>query len=356
MAALMVFLFLRLPTAFLPAEDQGVLFTQVQAPVGATQERTMEVMQKIERHFLDNEKDAVDSVFAVQGFSFGGSGQNTGHRLRQPQGLVGAHGAAASRASAVAGRAMGAFSQIKDAFVFAFAPPAVPELGIAGGYNFYLKDNVGLGHEALTQARNQFLGAAAQSKLLANVRPNGQEDTPQFRIDIDNEKAGALGLTMADINETLAVAWGSQYIDDFIDRGRVKRVIVQADAPFRMVPEDFDRWSVRNAQGRDGAVPRLRHLALGLRLAAAGALQRRVGDEHQRRARAGRELGRRDGRSRAARRAAAPGHRAWSGPARRTRSARRARRRRSSTRCRSWSCSCASPRCTRAGPCPPRCC
>jgi multidrug efflux pump len=248
MAALMVFLFLRLPTAFLPAEDQGVLFTQVQAPVGATQERTMDVIRKVERHFLDNEKDAVQSVFTVQGFSFGGSGQNTGIAFVS---LKDWSERASSKlsAGAVAGRAMGAFSQIKDAFVFAFPPPPVPELGIAGGYNFYLKDNASLGHDALTQARNQFLGAAAQSKLLANVRPNGQEDTPQFRVDIDTERAGALGLTIAGINETLAAAWGSQYIDDFIDRGRVKRVIIQGDAPFRMLPEDFNRWSVRNGKG-----------------------------------------------------------------------------------------------------------
>ncbi len=244
----MVFLFLRLPTAFLPAEDQGVLFTQVQAPVGATQERTMEVIRKVERHFLDNEKDAVQSVFTVQGFSFGGSGQNTGVAFVSLKDWS-QRASPELAAGAVARRAMGAFSQIKDAFVFAFAPPPVPELGIAGGYNFYLKDNAGLGHDALTQARNQFLGAAAQSKLLANVRPNGQEDTPQFRVDIDKEKAGALGLTMAGINDTLSTAWGSQYIDDFIDRGRVKRVLVQADAPFRMVPEDFDRWSVRNGRG-----------------------------------------------------------------------------------------------------------
>ena len=248
MVALMVFLFLRLPTAFLPAEDQGVLFTQVQAPVGATQDRTMEVMRKIERHFLDNEKDAVNSIFTVQGFSFGGSGQNTGIAFVSLKDWAERKGANLG-VDAVARRATGAFSQIKDAFVFAFSPPAVPELGIAGGYNFYLKDDVGLGHEALTQARNQFLGAAAQSKLLANVRPNGQEDTPQFRIDVDTEKAGALGLTTASINETLSAAWGGQYIDDFIDRGRVKRVMVQADAPFRMLPEDFGRWSVRNNKG-----------------------------------------------------------------------------------------------------------
>ena len=248
MAAVMVVLFLRLPTAFLPAEDQGVLFAMVQAPVGATQERTMETMKKIERHFLDNEKEAVTSIFTVQGFSFAGTGQNTGVAFVSLKDWSERKSAALS-VQAVAGRAMGAFMQIKDAFAFAFAPPAVPELGIAGGYNFYLKDNVGVGHEALTQARNQFLGMAAQSKLLANVRPNGQEDTPQFRIDIDTAKAAALGLADADINASFSVAWGSQYIDDFIDRGRVKRVIVQADAPFRMVPEDFNRWSVKNAKG-----------------------------------------------------------------------------------------------------------
>jgi multidrug efflux pump len=248
MTVLMVFLFLRMPSAFLPAEDQGVLFAQVQAPVGATQERTMGVLQKIERHFLENEKDAVASVFTVQGFSFGGSGQNTGIAFVSLKDWS-ERTSANLGVAAVAQRAMASFSQIKDAFVFAFAPPAVPELGIAGGFNFYIKDNGGLGHEALTQARNQFLAAAAQSKLLANVRPNGQEDTPQFRLDIDEEKAGALGLSMSVINDTLTAAWGSQYIDDFIDRGRVKRVIVQADAPYRMSPEDFDRWTVRNTRG-----------------------------------------------------------------------------------------------------------
>ncbi|MEP7262526.1 MAG: efflux RND transporter permease subunit, partial [Usitatibacter sp.] len=150
---------------------------------------------------------------------------------------------------AVAGRAMGAFSQIKDAMVFAFAPPAVTELGTSNGFTFYLKDTGGFGHDALVGARNQFLGAATQNKLLANVRPNGQEDTPQFRIQIDVAKAAALGLDMADVNNTLSVAWGGQYIDDFIDRGRVKRVMIMSDAPFRMLPEDFNKWSVRNAKG-----------------------------------------------------------------------------------------------------------
>ncbi len=248
MVAVMVVLFLRLPSSFLPAEDQGFLFAMVQTPVGATQERTMKVIERVERHFLEEEKDAVDSLFSVQGFSFGGSGQNNGiaflnlkdwsERTSPELGV-----------NAVAGRAMGALSQIKDALAFAFPPPAVPELGTSAGFVFFLKDNLGLGHEALTDARNQFLGAAAQSPLLANVRPNGQEDTPQFRIDVDVAKAGALGLPSAEINSTLSAAWGGQYIDDFVDRGRVKRVFLQADAPFRMVPEDFNRWSVRNRDG-----------------------------------------------------------------------------------------------------------
>jgi len=248
MAAVMAVMFLRLPTAFLPEEDQGTLFVMVQAPVGATQERTVKVLEQIERHFMDNEKQAMNAIFTVQGFSFGGSGQNTGIAFVNLKDWSQRESADLG-VNAVAGRAMGALSQIRDAFVFAFAPPAVPELGISGGFNFYIKDNAGLGHEQLLAARNQFLGMAMQSKLVANVRPNGQEDMPEFRIDIDVAKAAALGLSMADVNNTLSVAWGGQYIDDFIDRGKVKRVMIQADAPFRMVPEDFNKWSVRNARG-----------------------------------------------------------------------------------------------------------
>ena len=249
LVVVMAVLFTRLPSSFLPAEDQGYLLSQVVAPVGATQERTMQSIEKLERHFLENEQDAVKAVFSVQGFSFGGSGQNSGLAFvnlkdwseRESPEL---------HANAVAGRAMGALGQIKDAFAFAFAPPAMPELGLATGFAFYLKDNAGLGHDALVAARNQFLGAAAQSKVLANVRPNGQEDTPQFRIEVDKEKAAALGLSIADINDTLSAAWGGRYIDDFVDRGRVKRVYVQADAPFRMTPEDLKVWSVRNDAGQ----------------------------------------------------------------------------------------------------------
>ncbi|MEW5248233.1 efflux RND transporter permease subunit [Microbulbifer sp. 2201CG32-9] len=248
LSAVMALLFLRLPTSFLPDEDQGILFAMVQAPVGATQERTMASIRKVEDQFLDQEQGTVKSVFAVQGFSFAGSGQNTGiafinmedwSQREQP----------AQSVSSVAMRAMGAFTQIKDALAFAFAPPPLPELGTSGGFDFYLKDNGNLGHEALTAARNQFLGMAGQNPLLANVRPNGQEDTPQFRVEIDTARAATLGLSIADINSTLSTAWGSAYIDDFIDRGRVKRVYLQADAPYRMVPEDFQLWSVRNNKG-----------------------------------------------------------------------------------------------------------
>ena len=249
MVVVMGVLYARLPSAFLPDEDQGTLLTMVTAPVGATQERTMQSIEKLERHFLEDEKDAVKAVFSIQGFSFGGSGQNTGMAFvnlkdwserRSPDLHV----------RAVAGRAMAALGQIKDAFAFAFAPPAMPELGLATGFAFFLKDNAGHGHEALVAARNQLLGLAAQSPLLANVRPNGQEDTPQFRIDVDTAKAAALGLQTSAINSTLSAAWGGLYVNDFIDRGRVKRVYLQADAPFRMTPEDLNLWSVRSDAGR----------------------------------------------------------------------------------------------------------
>jgi multidrug efflux pump len=249
LAVVMGVMYLRLPASFLPAEDQGMMLAQVVAPVGATQERTLESLERLEQYFLQNEKRTVDSVFSVQGFSFAGSGQNNGmafiklkdwsERTSDELGV-----------EAISARATASLSEIRDALVFAFAPPAIPELGTAAGFAFYLKDNAGLGHEALMAARNQFLGAAAQNPLLTNVRPNGQEDAPQFRIDVDAKKAGAHGLSLANVNSTLAAAWGGQYIDDFIDRGRVKRVMLQADAPFRMLPEDFNRWSVRSEQGK----------------------------------------------------------------------------------------------------------
>ena len=244
----MGFLYMRVPSSFLPDEDQGVLFTIVQTPVGATQQRTQKVMEQVESHYLENEAEHIISTFAVQGFSFAGSGQNNGMVFVNLKDWSERTSAEAG-VQAMAGRAMGAFSQIKDAMVFALAPPPVTELGTTGGFNLYLKDNQGQGHEALMAARNQLLGLAAQSPMLMQVRPNGQDDTPQFRLDVDNEKAAALGVSIAEINSTLSVAWGGRYIDDFIDRGRVKRVYVQADAPYRMVPEDFNLWYVRNDAG-----------------------------------------------------------------------------------------------------------
>jgi len=248
LVGLMGILFINRPSSFLPQEDQGVLFAQVLAPVGATQQRTMESVVALEEYFLENEPDAVESLFTVQGFSFSGSGQNNAMAFvklkdweeRQEDELS---------AEAVGMRAMGALSQIRDAMVFAFAPPAMPELGTSSGFVFFLKDNANLGHDALVAASNELLGAAAQNPLLANVRHNGQADAPQFQLDIDTAKAAALGLSIGDINSTLQAAWGGQYIDDFIDRGRVKRVYMQADAPYRMVPEDFRLWSVRNSEG-----------------------------------------------------------------------------------------------------------
>jgi multidrug efflux pump len=248
LASLMGLLFLRLPTAFLPDEDQGYLFTLVQTPVGSTMERTERALDKIEDYFVNHEKDAVASVFTVAGFSFSGSGQNAGIGFVLLKDWE-QRKSAKLGVQAVQGRAFGALMQIKDAMAFAFAPPPVNELGNSEGFDFYIKDSLGQGHAALTAARNQFLFAASKDKLLANVRPNGQEDAPQFRLDVDAQRATSLGLKMADVDDTLAVAWGGRYIDDFIDRGRVKHVIIQADAPFRMVPEDFGRWYVRNADG-----------------------------------------------------------------------------------------------------------
>jgi multidrug efflux pump len=241
-------LFWRLPSAFLPDEDQGVLFCLVQLPAGANQDRTLAVLKQLEDHFLLTEKDAVESIFTVAGFSFAGNGQNTGlafvklrswDERKSPDLKVGA----------VAMRAMGAFSKIRDAMVFAFAPPAVLELGSATGFDFELQDRSGVGHARLMAARNQLLGMAGKNPNLMAVRPNGQEDTPQFKIDVDQEKAATLGLNLGDVYQTISAAWGSAYVNDFIDQGRVKKVYLQGDAPFRMAPADLNLWQVRNSAG-----------------------------------------------------------------------------------------------------------
>jgi multidrug efflux pump len=244
----MGFLFIRLPSAFLPEEDQGTMFTIVQLPPGAPEERTQAVLDTVRNHFLVDEKDSVQAVFTVAGFSFAGAGQNAGLAFIRLKDFD-ERKAADRKAAAIAGRAMGKFMQIRDAMVFAVVPPAVPELGTSSGFDFQLQDIGGVGHEALVAARNQVLGMAAQDPTLAGVRPNGQDDTPQLKIDIDQAKAGAMGLTTADINAALSAAWGGSYVNDFIDRGRIKKVYVQADAPYRMRPEDLDTWYVRTADG-----------------------------------------------------------------------------------------------------------
>ena len=241
-------LFFRMATSFLPEEDQGVMFTQIILPPGATQERTVEVLKKVEHHFLVNEKDNVRSIFTAAGFSFAGQGQNMGLGFVGMKDWDERH-EPGQDVKSVAGRAMGAFSQIREAMVFAFVPPAVLELGTASGFNVQLQDRAGLGHDALIAARNQFLGMAMQDKRLVGVRPNGQDDVAEYQLDIDHAKAGALGVSVADINDTLATAWGGTYVNDFIDRGRIKKVYLQADADARMKPEDLSRWYVRNRAG-----------------------------------------------------------------------------------------------------------
>ncbi|MEJ6520679.1 hydrophobe/amphiphile efflux-1 family RND transporter [Shewanella sp. BC20] len=248
-AALVVavgWIFMRMPTAFLPDEDQGILFTQAILPTNSTQESTMKVLEKVSDHYLAEE--GVRSVFSVAGFSFAGQGQNMGIAFvglkdwseREAPGMD---------VQSIAGRAMGVFSQMKEAFVFAFVPPAVIELGTANGFDMYLQDKNGQGHDKLVAARNQLLGMAAQNPNLVGVRPNGQEDAPIYQLHIDHAKLSALGIEIANVNSVLATAWGGSYVNDFIDRGRVKKVYVQGDAQYRMQPEDLDTWYVRNNKG-----------------------------------------------------------------------------------------------------------
>lgn len=245
---IMVFMFARLPTSFLPEEDQGVFFTQVTLPATATQEQTIEVLKRMEAYLLEEESEAVQSLFTVAGFSFSGTGQNVGIgfvRLRDWSERPGRE----NEARNVVARANAAFSKWPEAVAIGFAPPAIRELGNASGFNFFLQDQIGVGREALLNARDMLLSEAAKQPVLVGVRHNAQPDTPQYDLKIDTAKAGALSVNMAEVNDTLSTAWGGTYVNDFIDRGRVKRVFVQADAPFRMLPEDLNRWTVRNMHG-----------------------------------------------------------------------------------------------------------
>ncbi|WP_042336933.1 efflux RND transporter permease subunit [Paraburkholderia ferrariae] len=243
----MGWMFMRLPTSFLPVEDQGIMMSTVQLPPGAMAGRTRDVLEQVADYYLKNEKDAVEGVMAIEGYGFGGSGQNAGMVFVRLKDFDARHGAHLS-AQAVADRANAAFAAIKDAQVYALLPPAIDGMGNSNGFDFYLEDTGGAGRERLMQMRDQLLGAAARSPALAYTRPTGQDPAPQFAVDIDQAKASALGLSPTDVDTTLSVAWGSDYVNDFIDRGRVKRVFVQSDADFRMQPGDLDAWHVRNAR------------------------------------------------------------------------------------------------------------
>ncbi len=241
-------IFMRMPTSYLPDEDQGILMCQIFMPKGATLEQTQVVAGELQRYFLEKEKDAVETCMSVVGVGFSGRAQNNGqafiklkdwHLRDQPR----------LRAKAVAGRAMAEFARIRNATIFVFPPPSVIELGNTTGFDFQLVDRAGLGHEALTEARNQLMGMAAEDPRLAKVRPNGMEDVPEYRVDVDWEKAGALGLPISSIHRTISAAFGSAYVNDFIHGGRVKRVFVQADAPYRMLPRDLEKLYVRNNEG-----------------------------------------------------------------------------------------------------------
>ncbi len=241
-------LFSNLPTSFLPDEDQGTVFSMAILPPNSTQELTEKTLDKVRTYFLEQEKDNVQSVFSVAGFSFAGQGQNMG------MAFIGLKDwsereAPGSDAASLTGRAMGYFSTIKEAMVFAFSPPAIQELGNSTGFDFYLQDSRGLGHDALVAAQYQLLGMAAQNPKLVGVRPNGQADAPMYQVHIDHVKLSALDVSINDVNQILSSAWGGAYINDYIDRGRVKKVMVQSDAEHRMQPEDFNSWYVRNAQG-----------------------------------------------------------------------------------------------------------
>jgi len=234
-----------LPSSFLPNEDQGSFMIMASLPNGSTLKQTEAVMNDVRQYYANNEKETVDGVFDVSGFNFAGSGQNAALAFVQLKDWS-ERTTEGTDVNSVIGRSMGYFSQYKQASIFAFNSPAIRELGTSSGFDFYLEDVGNISHDKLIEIRNQLLGQAAQSPILAKVRPNGLEDNAQFYLDIDYEKAKAFGIEVADINQTLSIAWGSSYVNDFIDRGRSKKVYIQADAPYRMTPEDMNLWFVRN--------------------------------------------------------------------------------------------------------------
>jgi multidrug efflux pump len=248
----MALLFIKLPTSFLPQEDRGIFTVQVQLPAGSTLQQTSKVVEKVEQYFLTEEKQDVVSVFAIIGSGPGGNGQNVARlfvRLKDWD----LRTSGANSSFDIIDRATLAFNKINEARVIASSPPAITGLGNSSGFDMELEDHAGLGHAKLMAARDQLLQLAGQNPLLSRVRHNGLDDSPQLQIDIDQRKAQALGVSIDDINNTLSTAWGSTYVNDFVDRGRVKKVYVQAAAPFRMLPNDINKWYVRNSAG--GMVP-----------------------------------------------------------------------------------------------------
>ena len=246
--AAMALLFLHLPTGFLPDEDQGVAFVLVQLPPGAVLSRTVDAEKAVEHEFLVTEKAAVKAVFCISGFSNAGQGQNAGQCFVLFRPFDQRRGAS-NKAQAVVQRAFGAFSQVRDAMIIPLIPPSVQELGNATGFDLELEDQANLGHDALVAAQGQLLGMASHDPTLTGVRPNSLPDQPQLAVDIDQSKATALGLSLADVDDTIGTAWGSSYVNDFVDRGRVKHVYVQGDAPYRSKPDDLNDWYVRGSTG-----------------------------------------------------------------------------------------------------------
>jgi len=246
--AVIALMFAHLPTSFLPDEDQGYIFVQVQTPPGSTQQQTAKALADVTNYLLHQESSVVDQVFTINGFNFAGRSQNSGNtfvRLKDWK----QRGAPDLKAQALVGRISKHFAGYQGALVIPINPPAITELGTASGFDLELEDKGGLGHDKLMAARNQLLAMAAKDPVLALVRPNGLNDTPEYDVTIDHEKAAALGVSLAAINQTFSIAWASQYVDNFLDTdGRIKKVYVQADAPYRMNPEDLNLFYVRNAQ------------------------------------------------------------------------------------------------------------
>ena len=346
----MGWLYVKLPSSFLPEEDQGYFFTNIQLPVGATQQRTLAVLKKMETYYM--KQPEVQDVIDVAGFSFSGQGQNAAIAFVHLKDWSQRHGAA-HHVQAIIRRAHSmALSQIKDAIIFPLNPPPIPELGIAAGFDFELEDQGGLGHDKLMAARNQLLGMAAKNPDVAQVRPNGMEDTAELKIDIDWDKASALGVAPADIDTALSANLGSDYVNNFVDGNRVQQVIVQLDAPFRMQPDDIGKIFVRNSSGTMVPLSTFTTLRWTLRLAAAGTLQRISVRGNSRRCRARKKFRHRDARRWKTWPRNCPPASVTNGRANPTKNDWPVRRHRRFTPFRCSSCFCVSPRFMKAGPFP----